>query len=187
MTTNACTALLGMDLQNGLLPRIADAATLVDTTNRAVDLVRDRGGVIGWVRIALDADELAAIPATSTMAGRAHAGMHPDAPATQVGADLRAVPQDISVRKIRVGAFTTTDLDAQLRARGVDTLVLAGISTSGVVLSTVREAMDRDYRIIVLRDACADPDPEVHAFLVDRIFPRQTTVVDVAGLAAVLG
>jgi nicotinamidase-related amidase len=53
---------------------------------------------------------------------------------------------DIVVRKTRVGPFLTTDLDQQLRARRVDTLLLAGISTSGVVLSTVRDAHDRDYR-----------------------------------------
>ncbi len=81
-----------------------------------------------------------------------------------------------------MGAFSTTDLDQQLRARAVDTLVLAGISTSGVVLSTVREAMDRDYRIVVLNDACADPEPDNHAFLVSRIYPRYATVLDVAEL-----
>jgi hypothetical protein len=59
-----------------------------------------------------------------------------------------------------VGAFTTTDLDRQLRDRAITTLVLAGISTSGVVLSTVREAMDCDYRIVVLEDATADSDPD---------------------------
>ena len=93
---------------------------------------------------------------------------------------------DIVVRKVRVGAFSTTDLDAQLRERGVDTLILAGISTSGVVLSTVRDASDRDYRVIVLSDATADPEPDVHAFLTERIFPRQADVVTVAELEGLL-
>ena len=62
------------------------------------------------------------------------------------------------MRKQRVGAFSTTDLHEQLQARGIDTLVLAGISTSGCVHSTVLDAFDRDYRVIVLSDACADPD-----------------------------
>jgi nicotinamidase-related amidase len=86
------------------------------------------------------------------------------------------------VRKVRVGAFSTTDLDAQLRERGVDTLILAGISTSGVVLSTVRDASDRDYRVLVLADATADPEPDVHAFLTERIFPRQADVITVGDL-----
>ena len=86
----------------------------------------------------------------------------------------------------RVGAFSTTDLDAQLRGRGIDTLILAGISTSGVVLSTVRDASDRDYRVLVLADATADPDPGVHEFLIGRIFPRQADVITVGELEGLL-
>ena len=78
--------------------------------------------------------------------------------------------------------LSTTGLDAQLHDRGGDTLVLAGISTSGVLLSTVRDASDRDHRVIVLADASADPEPDVHAFLTERIFPRQAEVVTVAEL-----
>ena len=54
--------------------------------------------------------------------------------------------------------------------------MLAGISTSGVVLSTLRQAADLDYRITVLADACADPDPEVHRVLTEKVFPRQALV-----------
>lgn len=63
-----------------------------------------------------------------------------------------------------------------LRAAGADSLVLAGISTSGVVLPTLREAADLDYRMTVLSDACADPDPEVHRVLLEKVFPRQALV-----------
>jgi len=89
----------------------------------------------------------------------------------------RGPPTDIVVRKTRVGAFSTTDLDQQLRDRGIDTLVLGGISTSGVVLSTLRDAADRDYRLLVLADLCADGDPEVHRVLLEKVFPRQADVV----------
>ena len=108
--------------------------------------------------------------------------MRATAAATQIHQELSPQPHDIAVRKTRVGAFSTTDLGAQLKGRDVCTLVLAGISTGGVVLSTVREAMDRDYRIIVLADACADPDPATHAFLTGTIFARHATVIDVAEL-----
>ncbi len=64
-----------------------------------------------------------------------------------------------------------------LRAAGVDTLVLLGIATSGVVLSAVRHAADEDYRLIVVEDGCADRDPEVHRVLMEKVFPRQGTVV----------
>ena len=86
-----------------------------------------------------------------------------------------------------MGAFSTTDLDQQLRERGVDTLLLAGLSTSGVVLSTVRDAHDRDYQVFVLSDLTGDPDPEVHEFLTGRIFPRQARVITTADLGTLLG
>ena len=78
--------------------------------------------------------------------------------------------------KHRVNAFFGTDLDVILRSQGVDTLILMGHATSGVILSTVRYAADADYQVIVIEDGCADRDPEVHALLMEKIFPRQATV-----------
>ncbi len=80
------------------------------------------------------------------------------------------------VNRKRVSAFAGSDLDMVLRAQGVRHLVLTGIATSGVVLSTLREAADRDYALTVLRDGCADGDPEVHRVLLDKVFPRQADV-----------
>jgi nicotinamidase-related amidase len=141
------------------------------------------------VRIAFDDADLEAIPPTSRMGRRVStsaSAFHADSPNTAVHDRVAPEDGDIVVRKVRVGAFSTTDLDARLRERGVDTLILAGISTSGVTLSTVRDASDRDYRVIVLADATADPDREVHAFLTERIFPRQADVITVAELAGLL-
>jgi nicotinamidase-related amidase len=59
----------------------------------------------------------------------------------------------------------------------VDSLTLAGISTSGVVLSTLREAADMDFELCVLSDACADGDDEVHRVLMETVFPRQARVL----------
>jgi nicotinamidase-related amidase len=84
---------------------------------------------------------------------------------------------DIVIVKHRVSAFAGTDLDMILRAREVETLILMGIATSGVVLSTLLHATDADYRVIVVKDCCADQDPEVHACLTGKIFPRLATVV----------
>ena len=65
------------------------------------------------------------------------------------------------VTKLRVSAFAGSDLEVLLRSMGIDSLVLSGIATSGVVLSTLREAADKDYRLTVLSDACLDADAEV--------------------------
>jgi nicotinamidase-related amidase len=86
------------------------------------------------------------------------------------------LPDDLSVVKRRVSAFTGSDLEVILRAKNIQHIVLTGISTSGVVLSTVREAADKDYRITVLSDACADMDEEVHRVLTTKVFPRQAEV-----------
>ena len=91
------------------------------------------------------------------------------------------------VVKHRVNAFFGTDLDMILRSHGIDTLMLMGHATSGVILSTVRYAADADYQLIVIEDGCADRDPEVHTVLMEKIFPRQATVAsskDVVGALA---
>lgn len=185
------TALLVMDYQPGIVDQIADSGPLLHRVLATIASVRGRGGHVGWVRVAFTDAEFDAVPATSTFAamanGERRAGLHADAPTTQIDPRLTVEPGDALVRKIRVGAFTTTDLDEQLRGRGVDTVVLAGLSTSGVVLSTVREAMDRDYRVVVLEDACADPEPDKHGFLTGRIFPSHGHVTTIAGLETLWG
>lgn len=80
-------------------------------------------------------------------------------------------PYEPVVTKFRISAFAGSDLEVILRSRKIETLVLSGISTSGVVLSTLREAADKDYRLIVLSDACLDADPEVHCVLMNKVFP----------------
>jgi nicotinamidase-related amidase len=104
--------------------------------------------------------------------------MTQDHPATQVHEALEPRPDEPVIVKRRVSAFSGSDLDVLLRAAGAGTLVLAGISTSGVVLSTLRQAADLDYRLIVLSDACADRDPEVHRVLLEKVFPRQALVTE---------
>lgn len=84
---------------------------------------------------------------------------------------------DIFVLKHRVSAFRGTDLELILRAKDIDTLVLFGIATSGVVLSTLLEASDADYRLAVIKDCCVDGDAELHANLIDKVFARRATVL----------
>ena len=81
------------------------------------------------------------------------------------------------ITKYRAGPFSTTALDVTLREMGVDTLVVMGVATSGCVLSTVRWAVDVNYKFIVVADACSDADPEVHRVLTEKVYPRQGTVM----------
>jgi nicotinamidase-related amidase len=183
------TALLLMDYQNGVIDRFAGTeAELLARAVAAIRTARAAGATVGYVRVALDPDEAAAVPATNktfhAFAGRGSMGA--DDPATSVAGAIAPREGDIVVRKKRVGAFSTTDLDVQLRDRGIDTLVLGGISTSGVVLSTVRDAADRDYRVVLLEDLCVDSDQEVHRVLFTKVFPRQADVVTSDRLADLL-
>ena len=185
----ATTALLVMDYQQGIVAMIEDSDALLDRAADAIARMRAHGGHVGHVRVAFTDADLAAFPPTSGMGTRVSASpeaLHADAPATAIHERVAPQEGDIIVRKTRVGAFSTTDLEQQLRGRGIDTLILAGISTSGVVLSTVRDAFDRDYRLFVLADATADRDAEVHACLMDKVFPRQAEVITVADLAQIM-
>ena len=98
---------------------------------------------------------------------------------TRVHPDIAPQPGDIMVTKRRISAFTGSDLEVILRAKRIEHLILTGISTSGVVLSTLREAADKDYRLTVLSDCCADPDEEIQQVLINKIFPRQADVITV--------
>ncbi|MDA0733769.1 MAG: cysteine hydrolase [Chloroflexi bacterium] len=90
---------------------------------------------------------------------------------------VRPIEGEVVVGKHRVNALFGTDLDMTLRANNIETIILLGYATSGVVLSTTRYAADSDYRIIIAEDCCSDSDIEVHDFLIQRIFPRQADVV----------
>jgi nicotinamidase-related amidase len=152
--------LLVMDYQVGIIGRLPDPAPLLERMADTIALARSRGLQVGYVRVGFSDDDFRNIPPTnkSFSALGQNPAFHSEAPETQIHEALAPRPGDIVVRKVRVGAFSTTDLHQQLQAKGIDTLILAGISTSGVVLSTVRDAADRDYRVYVLEDASADPD-----------------------------
>ncbi|MGO9006839.1 MAG: cysteine hydrolase family protein [Beijerinckiaceae bacterium] len=98
----------------------------------------------------------------------------------------QARPGEIVVVKRRVSAFSGCDLEVILRGHDINHLILTGIATSGVVLLTVRQAADADYRLTVLSDCCLDSDAEVHSVLVGKIFPRQANVMTAESLIAML-
>ena len=93
--------------------------------------------------------------------------------------------KEVVITKHRISAFTGTDLAMILRANDIDTLVLYGIATSGVVLSTLLEAADADYRLAVLGDCCADLDSQLHDCLIQRFFPTRGSVLSAEDFIAV--
>lgn len=105
-------------------------------------------------------------------------------PSAEFDASVAPRPDEARITKFRVSAFAGNELAMMLRARRIETLVLLGVATSGVVLSTVRQASDLDFQSVVVRDACADADVEVHRVLMDKVFPRQAQVVASKALLA---
>jgi nicotinamidase-related amidase len=98
-------------------------------------------------------------------------------PVALIHTAVTPLAEEIVVGKHRVNALYGTALDLIWRANNIETVILLGYATSGVILSTVRYAADADYRLIVVEDCCADQDPEVHDFLMQRLLPRQAEVV----------
>ena len=170
-------ALLVMDVQNGIVARISDDEELLSRLARAVDGARRSGVPVIYVRVAFREGYPEIAAANKTFAALAERGGMGDADeVTQIHPRVAPRAGEAVVVKKRVSAFAGSDLDVLLRSQRIDTLVLAGIATSGVVLSTLRQAADLDFGLVVLADACADADPEVHRVLTEKVFVRQADV-----------
>ncbi|MGO8704842.1 MAG: cysteine hydrolase family protein [Candidatus Brocadiia bacterium] len=173
------TAVLIMDYQTDIVGYVGvQSEALLKSAARVLQESRDAKIPVIYVVVGFRADYPEISPRNSRFGairqtGRFSAG----APGSEVHAAVAPQGGDITVVKHRVSAFAGTDLDMILRAKEIETLVLLGIATSGVVLSTLRRAADADYRCIVLKDCCADRDAEVHRCLVEKVFPMQAAVV----------
>lgn len=181
-------ALLVMDFQPAALSGLGNSDVLIQNANAAIRHARTAGVQVVFVRIGLEDRDYVEIPPTNkafTVVAE-NRWLHSDADATALDPALDVSPADVVIRKTRVGALHRTALDEELTNRGITTLILAGVHTSGVVLSTVRDAADRDFRLFLLSDAIADPSEEAHQALMQHVFPRQASIVTVAQLADLL-
>ncbi|GAA4254281.1 cysteine hydrolase [Dactylosporangium darangshiense] len=185
--SDARQVLLVMDFQQGIVARLGNEAVLA-AAGRAVEAARAAGVPVMFVRVAFRPGFPEAAESNRTFGGIRGTGdaMTQDSPLTQIHPALAPRPDEPVIVKRRVSAFSGSDLDVLLRGARAGSLVLAGISTSGVVLSTLRQAADLDYSLTVLADACADPDPEIHRVLTEKVFPRQADVVGVDEWAGTL-
>ena len=177
------SALLVMDIQRGVVERYGGDVGLLERLSRAVQAARAVGVPVIFVRVAFRAghpEVSARNRAFSAIASQAGTAFGEQSEASQIHPAVEPRAEEPIVLKKRVSAFAGSDLEVLLRSLGISHLVLSGIATSGVVLSTLREAADRDYELTVLCDACADADDEVHRVLTEKVFPRQAEVLSVA-------
>jgi nicotinamidase-related amidase len=179
------SALLIMDVQQGIVDRFAGEDGYLDRLAAAISAARAAGVLVSYVTVAFRPGYPEVSERNKGFAAIAGSGRYTEGdPSIQIPAAVAPVPGEAVVTKRRVSAFAGSDLDVLLRARGIDHLVLAGIATSGVVLSTLRQAADLDYRLTVLADGCLDADPEVHQVLLHKVFPRQAEVTSIADWTA---
>jgi nicotinamidase-related amidase len=183
----ASTALLVMDVQQSIVDRFADDKEYLPRLAGAIRTARGAGIRIIYVTVGFRTGYPEVSPRNKAFGAIAGTGrMTNDDPGSAISSAVAPESGDVIVTKLRVSAFTGSDLEVVLRAGNTDSLVLTGIATSGVVLSTLRQAADLDYRLTVLADGCLDADPEVHRVLTEKVFPRQADVVRVADWAASL-
>src|SRR5215470_5787042 len=185
-TALTSTALLIMDVQQGIVARFAgDGDGYLGRLAIAIGAARAADVMVGYVTVGFRPGYPEVSERNKTFAAIAGTGRFTDGdPGARIPGAVAPAPGEVVVTKRRVSAFAGSDLDVLLRARGIDHVVLAGIATSGVVLSTLRQAADLDYRLTVLGDGCLDADPGVHQVLLGKVFPRQAEVTSVAEWAA---
>jgi nicotinamidase-related amidase len=182
------SALLVMDFQTAVVEMVpADKDTLLARTAGLIAGARKAGMRIIYVVVGFRAGYPEVSPRNQSFGPIRESGRFAEGSAgTEVHPVVAPRPGEVVVTKHRVSAFAGTDLDMVLRANGIETLVLAGIATSGVVLSTTRHAADADYKLVVIEDCCADRDAEVHRVLTEKVFVRQATVVKAEEILAAL-
>jgi len=183
------TAVLSMDIQTGVVSAYVKDDAFIPRVARVLNLARRAGMRVVHVKVGFRPNVPEASPRnlflSAVKASPAHQQFFQgDSGATHAG--VAPEPNDLIVTKSRVSAFAGTDLDLLLHANDIDTLVLLGIATCGVVLSTSVDAFDADYRVVIVKDCCADSDTDLHTCLIDRYFPRMASVITAEEFQAAL-
>lgn len=161
------------DLQVGITRGYPFVAELVPRAAALAVSARERGDLVVFVRTAFrpNGADVSALNSGAQAVFAMGDDYHEGSPGTELDPGLGRRPGDVVVTKRRTGAFAGTDLDLVLRSSGVDTGVVAGVATSAMVAATVYDAVDRDFRVGVASDVCADPLNGMHDFFVARSSP----------------
>ena len=185
----ARTALFLLDLQVMYAKMNPNFDALINHTASIIEEARNLGITIAHCRVAFSESEIASIPDTNIVFSQAKhdpsraAAFNISSPAAAFHPAVTPQDGDIVVRKHRVGPFINApqDVHAIFKERGIDTLLLAGVSTGGAVAATVVQAFDLDYRLFVVEDSCADTDKEMHEFSM-KFFAKRATLIKGAEL-----
>ena len=171
------TALLVMDVQGVTVNSLKDSTPFINSITKAIQAARKRKMPVIYVIFGFRKGYPEVSKNNKSFSLLKNGTQNYTEETVEVHPSIAPEPDDVIITKKRVSAFTGSDLEVVLRSLEIKHLVLSGLATSGVVLSTLSEAADRDYAITVLSDCCADLDEEVHRVLITKIFPKQAEVI----------
>jgi nicotinamidase-related amidase len=164
------TALVAIDLQNAVVarnPAPYPAADVIARNRQIAGALRAQGGLVVWVRV--DLNHFLQLPVDQPM--QLGPGPFPEE-LSQIVPSAGFEQGDLLITKPHWGAFAGTELEQQLRRRGIDTIVLTGISTNIGVESTLRQGTGLGFAFVVAEDACSAQSAEEHRHAFEKIFPR---------------
>jgi ureidoacrylate peracid hydrolase len=169
------TALLVVDMQNGFMMEgvahslCREAIEIVPNINRLAEAVRRTGGAVVWIKNTVNDETLQSWSIRVEMDGPERTStrlqsMSPGTVGHELWAELRPQPDDLTIQKTRFSAFIqgSSNLEAVLRARGIDTVIVTGTVTNICCESTARDAMMRNFRTLMVTDANAAMSDELH-------------------------
>jgi nicotinamidase-related amidase len=183
------SALLSTDLQTGIVSVYVKDEGFVPRAAGVIEQARRAGITIIHVKVGFRPGVPEASPRNKLFAALKASPAHQQFFQGESGTihpALKPAETDLVITKSRVSAFAGTDLEILLRANNIQTLILFGVATSGVVLSTLLAAFDADYEIFVIKDCCADRDPEIHQILVEKFFPQRASVMNASDFQKML-
>jgi nicotinamidase-related amidase len=166
------TALVLIDLQKGILPFAGGPHSAADVLDKASSLIKrfhDQQAPVILVRVGWSAD---GGDAPRQLVDRSMPAKAFPPEWWEIPDELGAIDSDIRITKRQWGAFYGTELELQLRRRGIDHIVLGGISTNIGVESTARHAWELGFSLVFAEDAMSAASGEHHAFAAENIFPR---------------
>jgi len=165
------TALLVLDMQSSVLQMLPDANNLLGNVSKAIAKAREQNSKVIYVILSFRPNAPEISPNNTGFMQFKENILNIDLNEWEK-IDERVAPleDDIIIIRRRMSAFTGSDLEVVLRSLSITHLALAGFASRGVVLSTAREAADKDYKVTVLSDCCADTEADVHKFLMEKVF-----------------
>lgn len=178
------TALLVMHYQTDIMELFPSVApTLLANTRQLCDAARAKGVRVYFAKFHFSPGYPEVSPLNKNGQGVKQLGLFVH---DRISPELAQRPDEPTIIAHRASVFFGTDLQVRLSADGVDTLIMAGVASTGVMLSSIAHASDADYRLFTVKDCCYDPDPVVHEHLFATAFESRTTVLSLAQALALL-